>query len=274
MKRMIAIGDNVVDCYLDDQMYYPGGNAVNVAVGCRRHGFDEVSYVGVFGDDKEALHIQWALAKEDVSYEHSRFVHAISGHPGVRLNEQGDRVFVGGPRNTAQHILAIRLTAQELEWLHTFDVCHTSCYSNLENELPKIRERCDVSFDFSNRHDPQYLAQVCPHVRFAFFSGSDLSMPQVKTLIASAVSHGAEVVGVTLGSRGALFSIRGKLYEQGIKQANVVDTMGAGDSFISGFLCAFYQTHSPEKCLDFAASCAADTCGFHGGFGYGKSFDT
>lgn len=274
MKRMIAIGDNVVDCYLDDNVYYPGGNAVNVAVGCRRHGFDEVSYIGVFGDDKEALHIQWALAKEDVSYEYSRFVHAISGHPGVKLNEKGDRVFVGGPRNTAQHILAIRLTAQELEWLQTFDVCHTSCYSNLENELPKIRERCDVSFDFSNRHDPQYLAQVCPYVRFAFFSGSDLSSSQVNALIASAVSYGAEVVGVTLGSKGALFSIRKKLYEQGIKKTDVIDTMGAGDSFISGFLCAYYQEQSPEKCLDFAASCAADTCGFHGGFGYGRPFNT
>ena len=30
--RMIAVGDNVVDCYLDQRVYYPGGNAVNVAV--------------------------------------------------------------------------------------------------------------------------------------------------------------------------------------------------------------------------------------------------
>lgn len=273
MKRMIAIGDNVVDCYLDDRIYYPGGNAVNVAVGCRRHGFSEAAYLGVFGDDQEARHIQWALAKEDVSYDRSRFVHAISGHPGVQLNGKGDRVFVGGPRNTAQHILAIRLTAEELEWLHTFDVCHTSCYSNLENELPKIRERCDVSFDFSNRREPAYLAQVCPHIRFAFFSGSDLSMPQVNALIASAASYGPEVVGVTLGSEGALFSIRGALYRQGVKEASVVDTMGAGDSFISGFLCAFYQALPPEACLDFAASCAADTCGVRGGFGYGRPFD-
>ena len=36
--NMIGVGDNVVDCYLDQSTYYPGGNAVNVAVNCRRNG--------------------------------------------------------------------------------------------------------------------------------------------------------------------------------------------------------------------------------------------
>ena len=29
--KLIAVGDNVTDCYLDEGIYYPGGNAVNVA---------------------------------------------------------------------------------------------------------------------------------------------------------------------------------------------------------------------------------------------------
>ena len=41
--KMIAVGDNVVDCYLDDHVYYPGGNAVNVAVNCRRDGIEDVA---------------------------------------------------------------------------------------------------------------------------------------------------------------------------------------------------------------------------------------
>ena len=38
--KMIAVGDNVVDCYLEYHVYYPGGNAVNVAVNCRRDGIE------------------------------------------------------------------------------------------------------------------------------------------------------------------------------------------------------------------------------------------
>ena len=31
--KLIAVGDNVTDCYLDEGIYYPGGNAVkNIAV--------------------------------------------------------------------------------------------------------------------------------------------------------------------------------------------------------------------------------------------------
>ncbi len=101
-SRMIAVGDNVVDTYLDDMVYYPGGDSVNVAVNCKRNGIEEVAYMGVFGSDEKAEHLKWALAREGVSYERSRTVLAPSGAPGVRLIN-GDRKFVDGPHNTAQH---------------------------------------------------------------------------------------------------------------------------------------------------------------------------
>lgn len=167
--KMIAVGDNVVDCYLDQQIYYPGGNAVNVAVGCKRNGFEEVAYLGVFGDDPEARHIQWSLQQEGISFERSRHLHAISGHPAVQLMPGGDRAFVGGPKDTAQHIVRLRLMPDDLSYIKTFDICHTSCYSSIEPELPKLKNACSVSFDFSNEtNKKEYLAIVCPYVRFAF----------------------------------------------------------------------------------------------------------
>lgn len=274
MKRMIAIGDNVADHYMDEKTYYPGGNAVNVAVGCKRNGFDEVAYIGIFGSDKPAHHIQWALARENITFDRSRFMHGISGSPQVKLDEHGDRRFVFSPKNTVQHLVGIRLTPEDLEYIEKFDVCHTSCYSNLDYELPKLKGKCDVSYDFSDLHNEAMLERVCPHIRFGFFSGSDLTTSQVNQLIVKATGLGTEVVGITLGSRGALFHIDGKRYEQGIKEVHVVDTMGAGDSFISGFLTAFYQGYSPEQSLDKAAKSAAITCGQEGGFGYGRPFNT
>lgn len=52
--KLIAVGDNVTDCYLVEGIYYPGGNAVNVAVDCKRDGAEKVNYIGVFGNDDRA----------------------------------------------------------------------------------------------------------------------------------------------------------------------------------------------------------------------------
>ena len=55
--KLCAVGDNVCDCYIDEGVYYPGGNSVNVAVNCKRNGCSEVNYIGVFGDDDKADYI-------------------------------------------------------------------------------------------------------------------------------------------------------------------------------------------------------------------------
>ena len=270
--RMIAVGDNVTDCYIDQKLYYPGGNAVNVAVNCKRCGFDEVAYIGVFGNDENAAHIKWALDEEGVTWERSRTMYAISGRPGVSLNKDGDRVFTGGPKDTAQHIVRLRLVPEDLDYIKTFDVCHTSCFSSIEPELAAMKESCQVSFDFSERRDETYLNATCPHLRFAFFSGSDLSDDEVFRLMDTCHALGTEIVGVTQGSRGAVFSQNGTRYRQGIHKTEVVDTMGAGDSFIAGFLTGFTRGDSMEAALDYAAKRSALTCTFYGGFGYPHPF--
>lgn len=272
--NLIGVGDNVVDCYLDQGMYYPGGNAVNVAVGAKRSGARRVAYMGVFGDDPEAEHLKWALSQERVDYGRSRKVYAASGHPAVNLTPDGDRVFVGGPKDTAQHIFRIRLTPPDLDYIAGFDCCHTSCYSGIEPELANLAARCALSFDFSTRSEDEYIGQVCRHTRFAFFSGAALTEGRLDSIIDHCHRCGTEIVGITLGSRGAIFSRKGERFVQPIKPVvSVVDTMGAGDSFIAGFLTRFHEGEDMRASLDFAADCAARTCGHYGGFGYPYPFE-
>ncbi len=266
-SRMIAVGDNVVDCYLDDRVYYPGGNSVNVAVNCKRDGIEEVAYMGIFGSDKKAEHIKWALAREGVHFERSRTILAGSGSPGVRLVD-GDRKFVGGPRDTAQHIARIRLTDDDLEYIASYGLCHTSCFSSIEFELPKMKEAVQVSFDFSERTEDEYLQRVCPYLSYAFFSGSALTEGEIASLMDRCHELGTPVVGVTLGSRGSVFSDNGKRYTQGIKRVEAIDTMGAGDSFIAGFLTRRILGDEIALALDYAATVAANSCRIHGSFGY------
>lgn len=270
--KIICVGDNVVDCYVDQGVYYPGGNAVNVAVNCKRYGFDESAYVGIFGNDDKAEHIKWALSREGVTYDRSRTMIGESGQPRVNLTPEGDRVFIGGPKNTVQHTVRLRLIQEDLEYISKFDICHTSCYSSLELELPNIKKYCSISFDFSNISDDEYLRNVCPNIDFGFFSGSDLSFDKIKKVIDTCHYLGTRIVGITLGSKGAIFSKDGEIFEQGIFETDVVDTMGAGDSFIAGFLSSYIKHEDMVKALDFAAKSAANACNFHGGFGYPHPF--
>src|SRR5699024_1756844 len=146
---MITIGDNVVDCYLDKNEYFPGGNAVNVAVNSKKCGAEEVGYIGVFATDDKAEHIKHSLDIEGVNYHLSRIVEGVSGQPRVNLTEGGDRVFVSSPKNTVQHKVKLRLTEEDYEYIRQFDVCHTSCYSFLEEELSELSKHIKISFDFS-----------------------------------------------------------------------------------------------------------------------------
>ncbi|AST91118.1 carbohydrate kinase [Sutcliffiella cohnii] len=271
--KIIAIGDNVVDCYLDQGKYYPGGNCVNVLVNCKRSGAEETSYIGNFATDDKAQHLKYALTEEGVAFDRTRVVEGISGQPKVNLTEDGDRVFVGGPKNTVQHKVKIKLLAEELEYVRQFDVCHSSCYSSLEEELPLIAEQTKVSFDFSTRLEEAYLEKVCPHISFGFFSASDLSEEQLEDFITKVEKYDLEVAGFTRGSKPALFLYKGERYYQEPVETNVVDTMGAGDSFIAGFLTAFLNGEEIKDALHFAAERASETCTFYGGWGYPKEIE-
>lgn len=271
--RIITIGDNVVDCYLDQGKYYPGGNCVNVAVNCKRSGAEEVSYIGIFATDDKAAHLKSVLEQEGIPYQRSRVVLGISGQPRVNLTEDGDRVFVGGPKDTVQHLVKLKLIDEDYEYVKGFDVCHTSCYSSLEEELPRLSQAIPVSFDFSDKNDADYLEKVCPYIKHGFFSGAHLSEEEVEALIEALSKYELETVGITRGAKPALFIYQGVRYHQEVIETEIVDTMGAGDSFIGGFLTAFYNGRALPEALAFAAERASLTCGFYGGFGYPKELE-
>ena len=265
--KLIAVGDNVTDCYMDEQIYFPGGNAVNVAVNCKKDGAEEVEYIGILGDDDHAEWIRHCLQEEGVGMKRCRKVYADSAKPRVYLKD-GDRVFGRGPRDSCQHLFALRIVPEDLELIRQFDVCHTSCYSNIEYELPALSEACRVSFDFSDQRDLDYIKRICPYLTYAFFSGADLEEDEIRLFMKEVHEAGAKIVGVTRGKKGSLFWDGKRFYEQGIKKVDAVDTMGAGDSFIAGFLTRFEETGNMEQALEYGAERSAFTCTVRGGFGH------
>ena len=270
--NLIAVGDNVVDCYLDQQTYYPGGNCVNVAVNAKRNGAENVAYIGIFGSDDKAEHIQYALKEESIDYSLSRKAEGLSGQPQVSLTPAGDRFFVGGAKNTVQHKLKLQLIQEDIDFISKFDVCHISCYSSMESELVKISKAIDISYDFSNRLELEYIESIAKHIKYAFFSAADLKEQKLHLFIEQVKILGFEIVVVTRGSLPALFIKSGEVFNQHLNPITVVDTMGAGDSLIGAFLVHYKNEVAMEESIERATKSAEKTCGFYGGFGYPKEY--
>jgi fructoselysine 6-kinase len=264
MTRILGLGDNTIDTYVDAGVQYPGGNAVNVAAMTARLGAS-TAYLGCVGDDDGGRLLRNALTAEGVDISRTRT------RPGANARAfishiAGERQFIGsGPGVRADY----RWEDDDFAYIATFDHVHTSFYSDLDEALPRIAASArSLSLDASDRWTPEYLRNVLPHVRFAFISAAKLSRPEAMSVAGKCLALGPEVVVLTRGSEGALgVSAKGQVFQPALP-ANVVDTLGAGDGFISGFLTEMLASGSMQQAMKQGAEFAAQVCGWHGGFGH------
>ena len=92
MASVVTFGDNVVDCYEDRGLMFPGGNALNVSVFANRFGAS-ASYVGAVGDDSAGHHVRSALVSEGIDISRLRI---LAGGTAFCMigNRNGEREFL------------------------------------------------------------------------------------------------------------------------------------------------------------------------------------
>ena len=72
-----------------------------------------------------------------------------------------------------------------------------------------------------------------------------------------------------MGSKGA-YAYDGVLYYQPAIVGNkILDTLGAGDSFIARFLAEYLKKSPIDKAMKMATESAFETCLHYGAFGHG-----
>ena len=265
MVRVIGIGDNVVDRYLDMDTMFPGGNAVNFAALARRYGFDS-AYIGVVGADPEGDLIKKALQKEGVDISRMQTASGSTAFTDVGL-ENGERVFKGFDLSIYGKL---DLRENDFAYIHGFDLAHTSVYSKITRHLPRIRgEKVRISFDFSDKWDEDTMKAIAPQIDYAFMSGSGHSLEEIRQRLQDLVSAGAKLALITMGSDGAMLYDGQQFYQQEIVPVDVVDTLGAGDAFITMFLVNYLVSEDITYSLKLAAAAASVACTYYGAFGHG-----
>lgn len=259
--RIAVVGDNCIDKFLPPVgQALIGGNAVNVAVQLARLGH-EAYYFGAVGPDEDGRRTREALAANGVDVSHVQERPGNTAYTDIEVLPSGERVFLLEDFGVCR---GYRPSPDDMAALRTMDHVHIGWLDDggaLRTTL--AASGTSVSQDISVNAEPENLGIEGLSIAFGSAGEDDAA---VEIMIDRFLSAGVGVAVVTRGANGSVAVTKAQRAETGIKSVEVVDTTGAGDSFIAGFLSSHLQGGSLQDAVDAGRDQAALACSHVGGF--------
>ena len=191
--EVACIGDNCIDSYDETGKYYPGGNAVNVAVYLRRMGV-ESSYVGAVGNDENGERLRRVLLEKGVDVSRLRVIDGPTAVSHVRMLD-GDRVFGAYEEGV---MADFRPTQEDVEFLCIHDLAAATLWGHAESILPELHRRgIPTAFDASESPLCETARIALPHTSLFFFSDSNSEDDALRDKLRALRSMGPELVIAT-----------------------------------------------------------------------------
>jgi fructoselysine 6-kinase len=259
--RIAAVGDNCIDKFLPPiGEALVGGNAVNVAVQLARLGHDAF-YFGAVGPDVDGRRTRSALIDNGVGVAHLQERPGKTAHTDIEVLPSGERIFLYEDFGVCA---GYRPSDTDLAALKTMDHVHIGWLDDggaLRRALASAG--VSVSQDISVNTDPAHLGIEGLTMAFGSAGEDDAA---VDATIDRFFAAGVRVAVVTRGAKGSVAATPVERAETGIGKVDVVDTTGAGDSFIAGFLSAYIGGGSLHAAVEAGRDRAALACSHVGGF--------
>lgn len=261
--KLAAVGSNCIDYYnnVENGKAYPGGGPVNMAVYTLRLG-QKASYIGPVGDDDYGkIMIDAVKAKGvDVSY-----LHVKKGKTAVTQVElkDGERVFGEYDEGVLSDYV---LSKEDIDFICEHDVVVCDLWGKVEGQYKELKERGMVTaFDCATEPENAASKTAIPYTDYLFFSSDDGDTLQIREQMKKYQSQGPKLVICMLGSEGSLCYDGKEYHKFGIVPCeNLVDSMGAGDSYIAGFLTGITEGMPIEEAMRKGAENATQTLGYFG----------
>ena len=261
--KLAAIGSNCIDFYqnLQGGLPCPGGGPVNMAVYTLRLG-GTASYTGPVGDDPYGALLQRAIAEKGVDVSH---LHVLPGSTAVSQVELRDGERILGDYD--EGVLAdYTLSPDDLDFICAHDVAVCDLWGKVEGQFKDLKARgIETAFDCATRPEDPESQTAMPYTDYLFFSSDDGDVPAVRALMKEYQSRGPQLVVAMLGEHGSLCYDGTEFHKFGIVPCdNLVDSMGAGDSYIAGFLYGIVEGLSIEEAMEKGAANATQTLKYFG----------
>lgn len=254
MKRVACIGDNCIDFYRNLNRQYPTGNAVDTAVNLQKLGIP-TSIISTTGNDEYGKWMIESLAAENLDVSHLK---VGKGNTAITYMDLIGKDRIHGEYD--EGVLAtIVFDNEDVNFASLHDLVHSALWGNAESVLPIVHDKgVLVSFDYADRLEHPLVESTLGFVDFGFYSYHNARDKFIEEFLKDKVTRGMKVATATFGDKGSLSWDGTSFFEGPVYPATVVNTVGAGDSFISGFLAGIIQDRPITACLDLGARIASE----------------
>lgn len=255
-----------------------GGAESNVAIGIARLG-GEARWIGRVGADAigrkvtRDLHAEGvqthAIIDPDASTGVMTKEQRISGRSAVHYARTGSAGSRLAPSDIRDSDL---IDAAVLHVTGITPALSDSASAAVDSAIARaLAAGADVSFDVNHRsslwrgRDPRPTYRRLASQASIVFAGEDeaelIVGPGTPAELATRVAElGPRTVVIKLGERGALALHDGEFFENPAVPVAVVDTVGAGDAFVAGYLAQRINGAGPRDCLILAVRTGAFAC--------------
>jgi 2-dehydro-3-deoxygluconokinase len=284
MTDLLTLGETMVSVRTARPMRLGGdahlsiaGSESNVAIGAARLGHD-VTWLSAVGNDEPGRLIQRTLRAENVRARMRFSDDAFTGfiafdqpsHDITRVSyhRRGSAASTLTPEETSA---AVTELAPSL--LHVTGITPALSDTARAATLAAVRTAgsdCQVSLDvnyrgrlWSRTSAAIALRELLPHVQTVFASDDELDLLTDAADPIADLLKTVDTVVVTAGSKGAWTHTTAtdsgevRTFHRPALPVTVVDSIGAGDAFVSGYLSATLDGLSPEARLDRATTSGA-----------------
>ncbi len=255
--RVAVIGDNCIDVYERLGKKYPTGNVVDTGVNLQKLGI-ETSIISTTGNDENGNWMIKTLEAEGLDTSHLKVGDGATAVTYMDMDGL-DRVHGDYVEGVLENIV---FDDEDIIFAAKHDLVHSALWGKAEDVLPQIKSLgAKISFDYADRLTHPLVESTLPFVDYGFYSYHLGRDEFIERFLKDKVSRGMKIAVATFGEKGSLAFDGEKFHEGGVFPAKVVNTVGAGDSFIAGFLYGILNNYPVDKALASGAQIAAIVVG-------------
>lgn len=255
-KKVAAFGDNCVDYYRNLDKWYVTGNVVDFGVNMKLQGIP-VSVITVAGSDFYGEELRRELDRLKIDISHVKICKGATAYVELELID-GERIYRSFDEGVMKYA---KFSEEDIDFAKEHTLVHFGVWGHADDYIEEIHKAGVLtSYDFATEGNAPKTTMLLPHIDFAFFSLEKLDNA-AKEFLKEAVAAGAKYAIGTFGKEGSLVWDGREFYHYGIVETRVENTVGAGDSFIAGFMYGILSGETLTKAQERGAALAAKIVG-------------
>lgn len=259
--KVAMIGDNCIDFYERLGLSYPTGNVVDTGVHMKKLGLD-VSLISTTGTDENGQMMVSTLRDLGLDISHLTVKQGATAVTYMDLLD-GERIHGEYVEGVLENMV---FSEEDIRFAAEHDLIHSALWGKADSILGEVRKKSRglISFDYADRLEDPVVRRTAPYVDYGFFSYHSGRDQVIEDFLKEMVAKGMKQAIATLGENGSLVYDGNEFHEYGIFSCVVVNTIGAGDSFIAGYLYGVLNELSIEKCQEMGSKLASEVIGIFG----------